>query len=274
MNALFIIVIILLALLGLFLFMIKPNGKRDVVAFTGKAYAHRGLHDDVVPENSLAAFRLAAKKGYGVELDVQMTKDGQLVVFHDGTLKRMTGVDGWLRDYTFEELEEFRLLDTDEKIPLFKDVLEVLGHTGLVCEIKGDNGNMNYELCEKTWQQLKDYQGSWCMESFSPFLVRWFKENHPQIVRGQLSCHLHKNDGPNAFFCFCMTHLLVNCISRPDFIAYRHKDTAMLGYWCCSHLFHPLLIAWTARGPKEQEEAWKHFDSVIFEQNGNAHPVE
>lgn len=288
------LIIIVLILMLLFLLLIKPNHKRDVSAFTGKSYAHRGLHDDEVPENSMTAFRLARENGYGVELDVQMTKDGQLVVFHDGSLKRMTGVDGYLRDYTFEELQKFHLLNTSEKIPLFQDVLAVLGGTrsdengadlvaedgadlavaDIVCEIKGDNGNMNYEICEKTYNCLADYAGIWCMESFSPFLVRWFKKNHPEVIRGQLSSHLTVKDCSNALIRFCMSNLLVNGISKPDFIAYRHKDISQFGFRCCAHLYHPLLIAWTARGTAERESAWKHFDSIIFEKNENAHPVE
>lgn len=267
MLFLYILLGIILILVLFFLWAIAPNKKRDVSKFSHKSYAHRGLHDDEVPENSLWAFKLARENGFGVELDVQMTKDGQLVVFHDGNLKRMCGKDAFLRDFTFEELQQFRLKDTDEKIPLFKDVLEVLGDVNLICEIKADNGNSNYEICEKTYNMLMTYKGNFVMESFSPFLVQWFRKNHPEIIRGQLSCNFFRDKGAglNGPLSFMMSHLLVNMFSRPDFIAYKHQDTDTFGYRVCAKLYRPFLVAWTARGPREQESAWGKFDSVIFE---------
>lgn len=247
------------------LIMVKPNKKRDTSHFRTKMYAHRGLHGDGVPENSMTAFRLAKENGYGVELDVQMTRDGQLVVFHDGNLKRVCGVDGMLKDYTYEELCKFSLLGTEEKIPLLKDVLQVLGDTDLICEIKGDNGNKCYELCQKTYDALMQSRCPFCIESFSPFLVWWFRKNHPEIIRGQLSCDFMGDLKLNWFMRFAMTHLCVNIISRPDFVAYGHKDVDKFGFKLCKGIYHPFLVAWTAKGEEEQREAWGSFDSVIFE---------
>ena len=248
------------------LFMIKPNKKRDTSYFRTKMYAHRGLHGNGVPENSLTAFRLARENGYGVELDVQMTKDKKLVVFHDGNLKRMCGVDGFLRDYTYEELQEFNLADSNEKIPLFTDVLKTLGNTDLICEIKGDNGNKCYELCERTVAELDKYEGRFCVESFSPFLVQWFRKHRPEIIRGQLSCDFRGDEKMSFIAQITMTHLLVNCVSRPDFVAYGHKDIHTLGFKLCKGIYKPFLVAWTAKGEEEQKQAWGSFDSVIFEQ--------
>lgn len=249
----------------LMLIMIKPGSKRDVSYFKTKMYAHRGLHGNGVPENSITAFKMAREQGYGVELDVQMTRDGQLVVFHDGNLKRMTGVDGFVRDYTFAELQEFRLADSDERIPLFTDVLDVLKDTDLICEIKGDNGPKCYELCRRTMNCLLKYKGAYCVESFSPFLVRWVKKNYPQVIRGQLSCNFKEDANMNPFLKFAMKHLLVNLLSRPDFVAYRHQDTDSFGFKLCKGVYRPFLVAWTAKGKAEQLKAWGNFDSVIFE---------
>ena len=141
------------------LFLIKPGKRRDTSYFKTKMYAHRGLHGAGVPENSLTAFRLARESGYGVELDVQMTKDRKLVVFHDGSLKRMCGVDGYLRDYTYDELCEFRLAGTDERIPLFEDVLKTLGKTDLICEIKATtatNATIYADTLTKRFVTTKD----------------------------------------------------------------------------------------------------------------------
>ena len=257
---------IAIVLLLIMLFLIKPGKRRDTSYFKTKMYAHRGLHGAGVPENSLTAFRLARESGYGVELDVQMTKDRKLVVFHDGNLKRMCGVDGYLRDYTYDELCEFRLAGTDEKIPLFEDVLKVLKKTDLICEIKGDNGNKCYDLCRYTYEALRNYEGRYCIESFSPFLVQWFRKNHPEIIRGQLSCDFMHDTGMNFFERVTMTHLMVNVLSRPDFIAYKHEDIGRFGYRLCRRVFRHFLVAWTAKGDEEQKRAWGSFDSVIFEQ--------
>lgn len=249
--------------------LIKPNKRRDTSYFEKKMYAHRGLHDETVPENSIPAFTLAREAGFGVELDVQMTKDKKLVVFHDGNLKRMCNVDAFLRDFTYEELSKFRLKDTEERIPLFEDVLEVLGTTDLICEIKGDNGVKNYELCQKTYDMLMTYKGKFIVESFSPYLVAWFRHNHPEIIRGQLSENFMRSTTMPFVEKFSMAHLLVNALSRPDFIAYNHHDDKTLGYRICKTLYHPFLVAWTAKGPEEIESAWDRFDAVIFEKNRN-----
>lgn len=261
-----VIVVVIAALMTALFVMIKPNKKRDTSYFKDKLYAHRGLHDDEIPENSLWAFREAAKAGYGVELDVQMTKDGQLVVFHDGTLNRMCGVDGKLSKFTYEELQQFRLKDTEEKIPLFADVLEALDGVDLICELKSDNGMRNYAFCEKVYDMLMTYKGQFCIESFSPYIVGWFKRKHSEIIRGQLSENFDKSMGLNPIH-FCMSHLLVNAISRPDFVAYNHLYTNTFGFRLVKKIYRPLLVAWTAKGIEEQEKAWKEFDAVIFEKN-------
>ena len=269
---------IILALIIVFiagvLFAIAPNSHRDYSDFKGLMFAHRGLHGPDVPENSMKAFKLAVEAGYGVELDVQFTKDHHIVVFHDANLKRMCGVDKRVRNCTYEELLSYSLLDSDEKIPLFDDVLKTLGDVPLVCEIKNHNGNRNNRLCRETYEHLKDYKGKFCIESFSPFLVKWFRINHPEVIRGQLSCAM-KDEGSLGYIArLALSQLIINFISRPDFIAYRHQDYRQPGFLLCAKLYKPLLIAWTARGEAEQAKAWKRFDSVIFEQYENPNPVE
>lgn len=267
---LLVIIILAVILFAAMLVMIKPNKKRDTSYFRNKSYAHRGLHDNEIPENSLTAFRLARENGYGVEFDVQMTKDNKLVVFHDGSLKRVCGIDGYLRDYTYDELCEFRLNGTDEQIPLLADVLDVLDGADIICEIKGDNGNKNYDICKRTYDMMSAYKGKYVIESFSPFLVEWFRINHPEIIRGQLSCNFMNDDVMNKTERFCMTHLLVNYVSRPDFVAYDHRDINQFGFRICKNVFRPFLVAWTAKGTEEQDKAWKTFDSVIFERLSEA----
>ncbi len=276
-----IIVCFLAAIILMVLYMIAPNDKRDCTKFTNVWIAHRGLHEDgnksgtgiCIPENSIAAFKRVREQGYGVELDVQYTKDEQLVVFHDASLKRMCGADVNVKDLTYEELSAYTLAGTDERIPLFKDVLDTLKDVPLICEIKNHNGNKNDKLCAETYALLETYGGDYCIESFSPFLVQWFKNNHPEVIRGQLSCDC-KDADVGKVSGFLLTHLLVNMFSRPDFIAYRHKDTNKLGFILCRIIYHPLLVGWTARGKEEQNSAGRKFDSVIFELFPDDNPVE
>lgn len=267
-KILIIIAIILFIVLGM-LYLMAPNGKRDCSAYKGVMFAHRGLHEPGVPENSLEAFRRAREAGYGVELDVQYTADGKLVVFHDADLKRMCGIDKKVAECTFDELKEYPLAGTDQRISLFTDVLDTLVDVPVLCEIKYHNGNINNKLCAETYEDLSAYKGIYCVESFSPFLIRWFKKNHPEVIRGQLSCKFigEKMVFPVRFF---MSNLLVNVFSRPDFIAYNHHDDSKLGFRICKRLYKPVLMAWTARGAEEQKDAWKKYDSLIFEKNASS----
>lgn len=261
----FLILIIFLLLFGAIAFMCAPNNRRAVSAFYGRKFAHRGLHNKDVPENSMTAFRRARERNLGVELDVQMTRDKQLVVFHDGNLKRMCGVDGLLKDYSYEELSELRLNNTEEKIPLFSEVLKIIDGVDLICEIKSDNGVKNYELCQKTYDMLMTYSGNFCMESFSPFITGWFKKNHPEIIRGQLAC-ITENSGNGRFVDFLLTNLMLNFISRPDFIAYDFHDISTFGYRFVKKIFNPFRICWTPKGVEEINIASKEFDTLIFEE--------
>ena len=234
--------------------------------FTGIFYAHRGLHDNEqgIPENSLPAFRAAAARGYGVELDVQLSSDGQVVVFHDDTLDRVCGVSGKVADRSLAELRKLRLLKTEETIPLFTEVLAVLreGAGPLIVELK--TGGRNAELCEKTRELLRGYPGVYCIESFDPRIVYWFRKNAPEIIRGQLA-QPEKDyggllPGPAAW-------LLAGCrlsfLNRPDFIAYGlgpKPFSARLCGWLGA-----MKVCWTARGAENHARRMKENDAVIFE---------
>ena len=153
-----------------------------------KKYRKKPTHRSRTVLNSLKAFDKAGEKGYGVELDVTLSKDGQVVVFHDDDLKRVCGVDGFIGDRTLEELQSLSLLESDQTIPLFTQVLDVYAGRGpMIVELKKTPGR-NDELCEKTLAILKEYTGDYCVESFDPTIVAWFRENAPEIVRGQLAC--------------------------------------------------------------------------------------
>lgn len=248
---------------GLPVFLLAPGKatKRQKAPFYGRSFAHRGLHteDKSVPENSLEAFRLAGRAGYGVELDVQLTKDGQVVVFHDDTLDRVCGVPGKLEEKSYDELKLLSLCGTNQRIPLLTEVLEVYqGRGPLLVELK--NGSRNRELCEKTYAILSDYPGEVCIESFNPFIVRWFKKHAKDIVRGQLATWPKDyGDAVSRGNAFLLSRCLLNFLARPQFIAYR-TGIRPLGVQL-SEALGAMNFVWTARN----ERAERGRDAVIFE---------
>ena len=127
MTILLVILAIVIVVVLLWLWAIAPQLPRaDFSAFATYDYAHRGLHDKDkgVPENSLKAFDLAVRGGFGMEFDLQLTKDGQVVVHHDLTIQRTCGVDRNINEMTYEELSGYRLFGTEERVPLFTEVLK------------------------------------------------------------------------------------------------------------------------------------------------------
>ena len=244
--------------------LLFPGGstKRQRAPFMGVNFAHRGLHsrDKSVPENSIEAFRLAARAGYGIELDVQLSKDGQVVVFHDDTLSRVCGVDKRVDELDYSELRQLRLCGQDAAIPLLSDVLAVIrGRGPLIVELK--NGRRNRELCEKTYQLLENYRGDVCIESFNPLIVAWFRLHGRDLVRGQLSMQMryYREEGFNGMKSFLLSHCCLNFLARPQFIAYRigHRPPAVQ----LIERLGAMKFGWTSHEPRNE----KGRDGVIFE---------
>ena len=212
-----------LAGLGYLLVWFLLHGRRDGPGWEkleGFRYAHRGLHGPGVPENSLAAFRRAAEAGYGAELDVHLTRDGRLVVIHDGDLERMCGVPAG-GGKTAEELAALRLAGSEEHIPLLEEVLPLFaGRAPLVVELKTDRHGAA-ALARDTVDCLDRFSIDYCVESFDPTIVAWFRRSAPDILRGQLSdsfAAFHK-DGDSLVGSFVLSRCLA--ISGPaQFIAW------------------------------------------------------
>ena len=248
---------------GAFAFLVAPGRatRAQKAPFLYRNYAHRGLHteDGTVPENSLPAFRAAAEAGYAVEMDVHLTADDQLVVFHDDTLTRVCGVDARVDSKTLAELQQLSLCGTDETIPLFSDVLKtVRGRGALIVELK--NGKNNKELCEKTYALLRRYTGDYCIESFNPFIVRWFKINAPEVVRGQLANPPKDYNGEvNAVTGFILGNVLLNFLARPQFIAYKIAPKPFPVKLC--ETLGAMKVCWTSHEWANE----KGNDTVIFE---------
>ncbi len=252
-------------LLLVYLFCLYPGRRRDTAPFDRVRFAHRGLHDDITPENSQAAFRAAKAAGYGVELDIQFTADKQIVVFHDADLKRMCGVDKRVDSLTYEELKQYTLLNSDQHIPLLRDVLVNLGTTPVLCEIKSYGAVSDCTLCEAAYPLLKAYAGPLCVESFNPYMIRWFRQHHSDMIRGILSMKYDDESGVTPTQQFLLTALLTNFMTHPDFIAFKYADRSVLSFRICRALYRPTAFAWTVRSQVTQDRALSTFDTVIFE---------
>lgn len=254
---------------GFYLFASAPgiHKKTKWQHLTGWDYAHRGLYDNEhgIPENSMAAFRRAVDKGYGIELDVHLTADNQLVVFHDDTLTRMCGMNKKISSFLYSDLMQLRLLGTEEGIPLFKDVLELIdGKVPLIIELKVDGSNQNL-LCPLVWQLLFRYKGDYCIESFHPFVLQWFKRHEPQVVRGQLSCNFFKENPHCDIVLFLMSNLMTNFFTHPDFIAYKYLDLDNPAVIYNRKLFHIMTVVWTIPGKPTYDRFKNKVDVMIFE---------
>lgn len=268
MNILMIIGICAAALVQLYFLMIMPRmiKKPDMGPFRQWMYAHRGLHDNGTdaPENSLRAFRKAVEAGYGIELDVQLTKDGIPVVFHDFTLKRICGEEGKLCQYTYEELQRYPLCGTDQRIPKLEEVLKLVdGRVPLIVELKTDN--LDIKVCGKADALLAGYPGMYCIESFNPLAVLWYRRNRKEVARGQLSDAFLKEGEYGGGLYFLLQNLLLNWLAKPDFVAYNRKYPRILSRRICRGLYHNTAAAWTVKSQEQMEEAKKYFDVFIFD---------
>lgn len=260
------IVVIILFILYLFLVAPRMFGKPDRTPLYGVLYAHRGLFDNQTdaPENSLPAFRKAVEAGYGIEFDVQLSKDGIPVVFHDANLKRMCGIDGNVWEYDLEELQQMKLAGSDATIPTFEEVLKVIdGKVPLIIEYKLDVAQT--KVCELANEMLSHYKGVYCIECFHPLALIWYRKHRPDIVRGQLCMEYWKEEKyrGNPLF-LLLSYLVTNVATRPDFIAYQHSDASNLSRRVARRL-GALSVAWTIKNQEQLEEAKKHFDLFIFD---------
>ncbi len=262
-------VLLLIILLVIWLWMIAPRRSKraELLSLAKYDYAHRGLHnnDKGIPENSLKAFRIAAKAGFGIELDLQLTKDKKVVVHHDADLKRSCGIDAKIADLNLGELSAYNLFGTDERIPTFEDALFAIGRrVPIIVEIK--NYQKANEICQLVMTILEEYSGEYCVESFDPFIVSWFKANAPHIVRGQLMDRLEKGkNGLNALTAFVARNMLTNFVTRPDFEAYnfefRHNPSLRLS----RRALGMQEVSWTLKNPADCQTARAEGCICIFE---------
>lgn len=225
--------------------------------------AHRGLHDDVAPENSLDAIDKAIAAGVAIEIDVHLSADKQVVVFHDTTLVRMTGRAGRLAEFTLAELQHMNLRDSSCHIPSLNQVLtRIAGQVPLLIEIKnkGEVGPLEQAITD----QLDHYQGDFALQSFNPYSMGWFAKHRPHWLRGQLSCDFRDEKDMAWLKKLLLRNLLMNHVSQPHFIGY---DVRCLPAWAVTRARKAAIpvLAWTVNSEIKQQHANQFADNIIFE---------
>ena len=230
------------------------------------AIAHRGLWSpEGAPENSLAAFHAACQAGYGIELDVHLTADGEAVGFHDNTLRRMTGLEGRVRDHTAADLGQMSLKGTDETIPTLLEAMALIGHRALVhVELKTPFGEVG-PLEQRVHEILIDHAGPTCVIGFNPYSHAWFADRFPGVLRGLDSYRWNDESthiSPEQRKAFArLEHV---SIARPHFLAMSLDTVGLPGVAAHRKAGMPI-VAWTARTPEQAEAARPHCDNIIFE---------
>lgn len=256
---------LLLLSLALWLFLIAPRARKKAIQPFLRPYAHRGLWGGDIPENSLAAFDRAAAKGFAIELDVQLSADGVVMVFHDYSLNRVCGEEGKVRERTAAELAACRLSGTEQHVPTLREVLDTVGgRVPLLIELKGESTDT--DLVPTTLQVLEGYEGLWCMESFNPLLLRAVKKQAPHVVRGLLSTDLIKEKRKGSkLLNFALSKLLLTCLCRPAFHAWDQKYPRRTALRLGIRLFGAGSMVYTVRDPEQYEAFIKKGTYPIFE---------
>lgn len=260
--------LLVLAFAGLYVWLLAPNlPRRDIRRLATRDYAHRGLWNEERPENTLSAFEAAVEGGFGIELDVHMTADGHLVVHHDNNLERMCGADVTIGWSTLETVRACRVAETEEMVPLFDEVLEAVdGRVPLIVEVKVEQNVA--PLCRAVYERMLSYKGAWCVESFDPRAVQWFRKNAPEVIRGQLAfSRIGKGkDMKEKLRNLAIASLLQNVLGRPDFVAYEAATESENSIpMRVLRRMKPWMVAWTVRSQADMDRLRSSYNLQIFE---------
>lgn len=235
---------------------------KDLEFLSRSLIAHRGYYNNKkgIPENSVLAFKKAIDNNYLIELDVRLTKDQKLVVFHDDNLKRVCGVNKRVKDLTYRELLRYNLFDTTLKVPLFSDVIKLVnGRVPILIETKYHN---RYGVLEKILiNELSNYKGLYAIQSFYPMSLLWLKRNTKDIPIGLLSSNF-KND-LNRLKSIIGKTLILDLFFKTDFISYDVKG--LPNNYLPYKRNKKKIVIWTIKNKKDYDLARQYTDSLICE---------
>lgn len=265
LKILIIIVLVLAVLLG---FLVAPamTNKKDLSSYSGIKFAHRGYFDNEsdAPENSLLSFEKAIEKGFGIELDVQLSSDGVAMVFHDADLERVCGVKGKIWEYTAEELSKMKIMGSEQTIPTLSEAMDLIGgRTPVLVEYKMDR--VDTDVCVKGHEILQNYEGEYIIQAFDPRALMWYKKNAPEVTRGQLCREYWKaEEYKGKVLYLALTYMVSNVATRPDFISYQFSDADNVALKYCRLMGAPT-ACWTLRSEEDYNSVKGQFDMYIFD---------
>jgi glycerophosphoryl diester phosphodiesterase len=237
---------------------------------TARPIAHRGLHDRGagVIENSIAAAHAAIAHGFAIECDVQDTADGEVVVFHDHALERLTGAAGAVKTTTLAQVTALTLTGSQERVPTLTAFLAAIGgRTPLVIEIKS-RFDGDPTLTRRVLASLESYDGPVCVKSFDPEIVALVRELAPRLPRGIVAQSDHDHSGTGRMhpdLRRAMANLLHFPRTQPDFLSWNHLDLPCAAPFLCRHLRHMPVMAWTVRDAQTGKAVLDHADQIVFE---------
>ena len=228
--------------------------------FKNRFIAHRGLHKNkMIPENSMLAFKAAIEKNYAIEFDINITKDNQIIVFHDDDLNRLCNKKENIEDVSYDFLKDLNLYESNEKIPLLKELLdEVAGKIPLIIEIKK---HKNIGLLENILlEMLKEYKGEYFICSFEKDILLWLEKNKPKEIRGLIFGSLPIKFKKYEKIAFLYKYFK----SKADFISLEDKliDSSIYDFCKKKELD---IVVWTIKDKKSFQNIDKKVSAVIFE---------
>jgi glycerophosphoryl diester phosphodiesterase len=241
------------------------SGPKDLSFLTERPFAHRGLHvAGGVVENSIAAFDGAIAAGYGIELDVRLTLDKEVVVFHDAELDRLTASTGRVADRTSAELSKIKLTGTNESIRTLREVIgHINGRAPTLIEVKSPGRHGFVSMCRAIRRSIEGANGWAVIMSFDPNIVGWFREHAPLTGRGLVITEhgSAKTRGIQGW----IARQLAFRRSRPHFLAYDIRSLPNATSTAFRGASLPVLT-WTVRSDEDRNKAAEHADQIIFEQ--------
>jgi glycerophosphoryl diester phosphodiesterase len=232
--------------------------------YLDRPIAHRGFHDEEIPENSMAAFEKAMELGYSIELDIHLSKDGIPVVFHDESLERLTGSKGKVSQYILSSLKKLRLDETDQEIPTLKEVLELVdGKVPLVIELKVNHHDGIIE--SEVMKTLYGYEGDYAIQSFNPLTLKWLREHYPNTVLGLLTTSDFSDTELGKGKQKVLQYMAFAPVIRPDYVGLDYKTFNIAQYYLIKFMTHGKIVFWTIDSLELYEECIELCDNVIFE---------
>ena len=250
---------------------VKPRiwGKPDLSEVRRYDYARRGLYNSRkgIPENSLAAIRSAIEHGYGVALDVRISRDGVPVLFHDERTYRLTGLDGTIENTALEELGALRLDGTEEIIPTLGEALELINaRVPVLVQLHVCEGNVE-ALCDRVCEVLDAYDGVFVLQAFDPRVLTWFRRQRNEYIRSQLVDYGYRSGQgwKERLWAFAAMNLFMNWFTEPDLIACSRTSRFNPSVWICRILYRTLYLEWPVQTMEEYELAKIDGSIAVFE---------